>query len=47
MIARPCARLVAVQLMPLAAQERLVAAVAVIDGAGQLIAGQLARAGEG
>ena len=44
---RPCARLVAVQVMPQAAQERLVAAVAVIDGVEQLIAGQLARVGEG
>src|SRR5713101_216931 len=33
--------------MTQAAQERLVAAVAVIDGVEQLIAGQLARVGEG
>ena len=46
-MACPCARLVAVQVMPQAAQERLVAAVAVIDGVEQLIAGQLARVGEG
>ena len=38
----PCGRLVAVQVMPQAAQERLVAAVAVK----QLIGGQLARVGE-
>jgi hypothetical protein len=44
---RPCARLAAVQVMPQAAQKRLVAAVAVIDGVEQLISGQLARVGEG
>jgi hypothetical protein len=39
---RPCARLVAVQVMPQAAQKRLVATVAVIDGVEQLIARQMA-----
>ena len=47
MTACPCARLAAVQVIPQTAQERLVAAVAVIDGMEQLIAGQLARVGEG
>jgi len=38
--------LVTVQVMPQAPQERLIAAVVVFNGSGQLIAGQLARVGE-
>jgi hypothetical protein len=44
---RTRARLIAIQVMPQAAQERLVAAVTVIHGVEQLIARQLARVGEG